>query len=236
MCSVACANVLLKTMWYRTVSFADFVWTAPTCCVQLRITAGKATCMHLTQPPWSWPLELDDIRANISLTVSVLWKKMQAKNLVILWHLKMEILKLMATAVRNFFVSKRNPNYQSHIQKFVESKKKPCPDVMRCHARALGICERGGFTALKILPFRIVEKNGVRQLRTHRRLWTVACWVELWHLPNVCYSQMVLRVTKVRWRSWKWRFSTVRPCMRRSSGRWRHVPKQGILRLLEPCA
>ena len=80
------------------------------------------------------------------------------------------------------------------------------------------------------------KRTEFRQLRTHRRLWTVACWVELWHLPNVCYSQMALRVTKVLWRSWKWRFSTVRPCVRRSSGRWRHAPKQGILRLLEPCA
>ena len=30
---------------------------------------GQSYSMHLTQPPWSWPLELGDIRANISLTV-----------------------------------------------------------------------------------------------------------------------------------------------------------------------
>eukprot|EP00435_Cladocopium_sp_Y103_P014181 s54_g3.t1 len=70
-------------------------------------------------------------------------------------------LEVDATALRNFFVSKRNPNYQSHIQRFVRKSRKGCPDVMRAHARVLGICQRGGFTALKVLPFRFVAKNGV---------------------------------------------------------------------------
>lgn len=79
----------------------------------------------------------------------------------------------------------------------MESKKKPCPDVMRCHARVLGICERGGFTALKILPFRIVEKNGVPPVENTSEVVNSGLLSRIVDLPNVCYSQMVLRVTQV---------------------------------------
>ena len=79
-------------------------------------------------------------------------------------------LEVDATAVRRFFVSKRNPNYQSHIQKFVESKKKPCPDVMRCHARVLGICEKGRLYCFENFALSNRKRTEFRQLRTHRRL------------------------------------------------------------------
>ena len=70
-------------------------------------------------------------------------------------------LEVDATALRNFFVGKRSPNYQFQIERFVTQSRKGSPDVMRAHARVLGICQRGGFTALKVLPFRFVAKNGV---------------------------------------------------------------------------
>ena len=53
-------------------------------------------------------------------------------------------LEIDATALRSFFLSPKNPNYQAEIYKYVKNHGgKKTHEALRAHARVLGITERG---------------------------------------------------------------------------------------------